>query len=67
MIVVVGGIRGGSGKTTVVTNLAVIRAKKGSDVLLIDTDDQEPFSDFTILRNEQQESGAGYSIEGMWV
>lgn len=61
MIIVVGGIKGGSGKTTVATNLAVIRAKKGSDLLLIDADDQETSSDFTILRNEQQESGAGYT------
>ena len=61
MIVVVGGIKGGSGKTTVATNLAVIRAKSGSDVLLIDADDQETASDFTILRNEQQDSGAGYT------
>ena len=61
MIVVVGGIKGGSGKTTVATNLAVIRAKKGSDLLLIDADDQETSSDFTILRNEQHESGAGYT------
>ncbi len=61
MIVVVGGIKGGSGKTTVATNLAVIRAKSGSDVLLIDADDQETASDFTILRNEKQDSGAGYT------
>ena len=34
MIVVVGGIKGGSGKTTVATNLAIIRALSGKDVLL---------------------------------
>lgn len=61
MIIVVGGIKGGSGKTTVATNLAVIRSKAGKDVLLIDADDQETSSDFTILRNEVLEDGAGYT------
>lgn len=61
MIVVVGGIKGGSGKTTVATNLAVIRAGEGRDVILIDADDQETASDFTVLRNERHPSGAGYT------
>ncbi len=61
MIIVVGGIKGGSGKTTVATNLAVIRALDGRDVLLVDADDQETSSDFTALRNEQTEGGAGYT------
>ena len=60
MIVTVGGIKGGSGKTTVATNLAVIRSKV-KDLLLIDADDQETASDFTILRNSDLESGAGYT------
>lgn len=62
MIVTVGGIKGGSGKTTVATNLAVIRSQAGKDVLLIDADDQETSSDFTALRNERQEKGAGYTV-----
>src|SRR3954454_1774712 len=61
MIIVVGGIKGGSGKTTVATNLAVMRAADGHDVLLIDADDQETASDFTILRNERIPAGAGYT------
>lgn len=61
MIIVVGGIKGGSGKTTVATNLAVMRAAAGHDVLLVDADDQETSSDFTILRNERQPEGAGYT------
>jgi chromosome partitioning protein len=61
MIIVVGGIKGGSGKTTVATNLAVMRSAAGRDLLLIDADDQETASDFTILRNERMTGGAGYT------
>lgn len=60
MILVAGGIKGGSGKTTVATNLAVMCSKE-HDVLLIDADDQETSTDFTILRNETLEGGAGYT------
>ena len=61
MIVIVGGIKGGSGKTTVATNLAVMSGAAGKDVLLIDADDQETSTDFTALRNEQLPTGAGYT------
>ena len=61
MILIAGGIKGGAGKTTVATNLAVIRAGQGRDVLLIDADDQETATDFTNLRNERREGGAGYT------
>jgi chromosome partitioning protein len=61
MILVTGGIKGGSGKTTVAINLAVMRAGAGFDVLLIDADDQESASDFTALRNKSHDAGAGYT------
>jgi chromosome partitioning protein len=62
MVIVVGGIKGGSGKTTIATNLAVIRSAESRDVLLmIDADDQETATDFTILRNERTEGNAGYT------
>lgn len=61
MIIVVGGIKGGSGKTTVATNLAVMCATEGQDILLIDADDQETASDFTILRNETQPEKPPYT------
>ena len=61
MIITIGGIKGGSGKTTVATNLAVMRANAGYDVLFIDTDDQETATDFTVLRTEKQAQGAGYT------
>jgi chromosome partitioning protein len=61
VIITVGGIKGGSGKTTVATNLAIMRANEGHDVLLIDADDQETATDFTALRSERREGGAGYT------
>lgn len=61
MIITVGGIKGGSGKTTIATNLAVLRAQAGRDLLLVDADDQETASDFTMLRNEKLPNGAGFT------
>lgn len=61
MITVVGGTKGGSGKSTVATNLAVMLAASGRDVLLVDADDQETATDFTNLRNETRPGGAGYT------
>lgn len=61
MIVVAGGIKGGSGKSTAATNLAVIRATQGRDVLLVDADDQETATDFTALRNETQSGAVRYT------
>ena len=61
MIVVSGGTKGGSGKTTIATNLAILRAAEGRDVLLVDADDQETASDFTVLRNERLGERAGYT------
>ena len=40
MIVLVGGEKGGTGKTTISTNIASLRSHAGKDVLLVDTDQQ---------------------------
>lgn len=63
MIYVAGGIKGGVGKTTLATNLAILLTAQGRDVLLIDADDQETASDFTAVRNETlaDHGGAGYT------
>lgn len=45
-IIVVGGIKGGSGKTTISSNLAVIRDLEGRKVLLVDADEQRSISDW---------------------
>lgn len=41
MIVLIGGEKGGTGKTTIATNLAVWLALGGRDVLLVDADKQQ--------------------------
>ena len=38
MIILIGGEKGGTGKTTLATNLAAQRTLTGHDVLLIDAD-----------------------------
>jgi chromosome partitioning protein len=53
MILVCGGIKGGSGKTTIASNLAVERARKGKDVLLVDADEQESATIFTAIRKAE--------------
>lgn len=55
MIIVCGGIKGGGGKTTVATNLAVMRSLVGKDVLLVDADsvDNHNSTDFAALRKER--------------
>ncbi len=60
MIMVTGGIKGGSGKTTLATNLAVMRARKGHEVLLVDADDQQSSAEFTELRSEEMDD-PGYT------
>ena len=61
MITGVGGTKGGTGKSTVATNLAVLLAKAGQDVLLVDADEQGTATDFTAMRNQNREGGAGYT------
>ena len=54
MIILIGGEKGGTGKTTVSTNLAAIRTNKLHDVLLIDTDKQPTSSYWCSLREEKE-------------
>ncbi len=61
MILTVGGIKGGSGKTTVATNLAVIAAAAKQDVLLVDADDQQTAADFTAVRKEDHPEAPRYT------
>lgn len=56
MIVVVGGIKGGSGKTMLATNLTVMRAMAGKRVLLVDADEQHSSSDWAAQRISSESS-----------
>lgn len=50
---IVGGQKGGPGKTTLAINLAVARAMAGRDVLLLDTDPQGSASGWAAVREEE--------------
>jgi len=60
MILAVGNIKGGVGKTTLAVNLAIARAASGYDVLLVDGDEQRTAITFTELRTDQLGS-SGYT------
>ncbi|MFU7500268.1 MAG: AAA family ATPase [Candidatus Tisiphia sp.] len=51
MIILIGGEKGGTGKTTIATNLAAMRVIKGHDVLLVDTDKQGSASAWSDIRD----------------
>jgi chromosome partitioning protein len=61
MILVVEGTKGGSGKTLLATNLAVLRTAGGSDTLLIDADEQASAMDFTRQRSRRLRGEPGYT------
>lgn len=52
MILLIGGEKGGTGKTTLSTNLAAVRAAAGRDVILVDTDPQGSASFWAAVRDE---------------
>lgn len=54
MILVVGGIKGGVGKSTLAANLAVLAARAGHDVLLVDGDSQETTMTWAAARGERE-------------
>ncbi|MBU1059861.1 MAG: AAA family ATPase [Proteobacteria bacterium] len=53
-IVLIGGEKGGTGKTTLATNIAAMLALQGKDVLLLDTDRQGTASFWATVREETE-------------
>lgn len=60
MILVIGGIKGGTGKSTLAANLTVMRAAEGKRLLLVDADEQKSTSAWA-----QQRESAG--LHTPWV
>lgn len=61
MIIAVGNVKGGVGKTTLAVNIAISLARSGRDILLIDGDEQQTAMAFTELRNTNLNGKAGYT------
>lgn len=51
MIVIIGGEKGGTGKTTIATNLAALHVSRQNELLLIDTDKQGSASSWAAARD----------------
>jgi len=54
MIILIGGEKGGVGKTTLAVNLAAMRNRVGHDVLLIDADKQASANLWASIRQEER-------------
>lgn len=52
MIILIGGEKGGTGKTTLSTNIAAMRVNAGHDVLIVDTDKQGSANSWSATRDE---------------
>jgi chromosome partitioning protein len=60
MITVIGGIKGGTGKTTLATNFAVVSHMHGLKTLLVDADDQRSSSDWADQRESHFKDKANF-------
>ena len=56
MILLIGAEKGGTGKTTLATNLAAELSNKKKDVLLVDTDTQGSASKWAAMRDSNEDS-----------
>jgi chromosome partitioning protein len=61
MILTVGNVKGGVGKTTLAINIAIALTRMGRDILLIDGDEQGTAAAFTELRTAEKQGSPGYT------
>lgn len=54
MIILIGGEKGGTGKSTIATNLAAIHVLNKKDLILIDADKQGTSSSWSTIRDENE-------------
>ena len=59
MILAIGNIKGGVGKSTLTANIAVALAQSGADVLVIDGDEQASAATFAAIRSELELPASG--------
>lgn len=62
MIITTGGIKGGCGKTTLATNIAVHLSNLGRDVLFVDADEQGSAYQFNSQREDTKKGSTGYTM-----
>jgi chromosome partitioning protein len=62
MILAIGNVKGGVGKTTLAVNLATALALSGRDVLLVDGDEQQTAVAFTEIRTSKQLGRPSYTV-----
>lgn len=53
MIIAIASEKGGTGKTTITTNLAIVKGQEAAEVLLVDADPQQSSTDFSSVRSEK--------------
>lgn len=63
MIIVVGGEKGGTGKTTLATNLAALHVRNGNEILLVDTDVQGSASDWAAARDGRENTPRAPAVQ----
>jgi len=63
MIILVGSQKGGSGKSTIATNISALLATMGKDVMLVDADKQSTASNWAFDREQLKNASKVHSVQ----